>query len=598
MRNDEAPRAKVWALPMISVKEFLEQDTTKAALAESSKAARLDDKAIVASANKQATKRTQDTSDEPVSSDADMCQCVDGATNAANEDKPKIEDEIKRLAALSDIEYQQVRKDEAKRLNVNRSFLDGQVSKAKSIKTDEDAISSMLVDVEPWQEPIDPAQLLYEITSTIHRFIICQPETAQAAALWAAMTWFIDVIQVAPLAVITAPEKRCGKSQLLTVIGKLSKRSFPASNITPAALFRSIEEWQPTLLIDEADAFMNDNEELRGLLNGGWTRDLAYTVRTVGDEHVPKLFSTWGAKAISGIGKLSDTLMDRAIMLELRRKLPNEQTERLRHDDSGSFDKLKAKLARFAQDYKDTIKASRPEAPNKLNDRAKDNWEPLLAIADVAGGDWPIFARAAALKLSVKDDNNETVGTELLSDIKDIFEKKKIKKISTINLLQELCEDEEVRWFTYNRGKQMVARQLSNRLKEYGITPKNVRLDPTTQTKGYECDQFDEAFSRYIISPDPDFIRPAVPNDNFNNKINEVTGTDLKTGTDSSRPNDYSSGTAGRIEKSGTEEKKPSVPLQLYDLNKENGNWDGGTDKIGYEGKEKKQVKEQVKVTI
>ena len=129
---------------------------------------------------------------------------------------------------------------------------------------------------------------------------------------------------------ITAPEKQCGKSQLLTLIGKLSNRPLVASNITTQSLFRVVEAFSPTLLIDEADSFMRENEDLRGIINSGHTRQSAFAIRCVGDNHEPTRFSTWGAKAISGIGSLPDTIMDRAIIFNLRRKLPGEEVERLR----------------------------------------------------------------------------------------------------------------------------------------------------------------------------------------------------------------------------------------------------------------------------
>ena len=203
------------------------------------------------------------------------------------------------------------------------------------------------------------------IASTVRRFIVCDAETADAVALWVAMTWFMDVVQIAPLAVITAPEKRCGKSLLLFLLGRLSCRPLTASNISPAALFRCIDAWNPTLLVDEADAFARENEELRGLLNCGHTRDGAYVVRTVGDDHTPRKFNTWGAKALAGIGKLADTLMDRAIVLELRRKLPHEQVERLRHAEPDLFETLAEKLARFAEDYRDEVRQARPDPSRK-----------------------------------------------------------------------------------------------------------------------------------------------------------------------------------------------------------------------------------------
>lgn len=274
---------------------------------------------------------------------------------AANENID-IDKTIERLAALPLIQYDQLRRDEAKRLGIQLATLDSYVKNARKIETVEDV--SLFPKVEPWPEPIKPEKLLPEIAETIRLFVVCEPETALAASLWAAMTWFMDEIKVAPLALITAPEKRCGKTQLLSILGKIARRPLPSSNISPAALFRSVDKWQPTLLIDEADAFLKDNEELRGLLNAGHTRDSAFTLRCVGDDHEPKKFNVWGAKALSGIGKLADTLMDRSIVLELRRKRPDEHIEKLRHAPGDLFEILQRKLARFAEDYSTAIAAA------------------------------------------------------------------------------------------------------------------------------------------------------------------------------------------------------------------------------------------------
>jgi putative DNA primase/helicase len=354
-------------------------------------------------------------------------------------------------------------------------------------------------EVEPWHEPINPAELLTEINNTIRRFIVCQPETAHAATLWIAMTWFMDVIQIAPLAVITAPEKRCGKSQLLFLLGRMVSRPLPASNITPAALFRSIDAWQPTLLIDEADAFMRENEELRGLLNCGHTRDSAYTIRVVGEDHTPKPFFVWGAKALAGIGHLAETLMDRAIILELRRKLGDEKVERLRHSGAAIFNTLSSKLARFSQDYAEKVKQSQPALPNSLNDRAQDNWEPLISIAEIAGGDWPRLATVAALKLSGETTRSQSISVELLADIQEIFEMKNIDRISSAELITALCFDEEKPWATYNRGFPIKPRQVASRLKEFGIMSNTIRLGYTT-AKGYMKIDFSDVFGRYLVN--------------------------------------------------------------------------------------------------
>jgi len=402
---------------------------------------------------------------------------------------------------------------------MKRAILDKIVQAAR--KEQETNAGMVFVKVEPWHEPVKPAKLLSGIRTIIQRFVICSKETAIATTLWICMTWLMDVVQVAPLAVIYAPEKRCGKTLLLSVIGKMSFRPLTASSISPAALYRAIEAWQPTMLIDEADACLKDNEELRGIINSGHTRDSSYVIRTVGDAFTPTRFNTWSAKAISGIGHLAATLMDRAITLSLRRKLHNEGVERLRHADPELFSIIVSKLARFACDYREDVRTARPVLPECLNDRAQDNWEPLLAIADVAGGNWPKLARDAALKLSGEADSSSTIGIELLSDIKEVFDMKEVIGISTADLIKALVEDDEKPWAGYNRGNPIKPRQVSNRLKEYGISSKTLRIGVITH-KGYKLDQFADVFARYL-SEKPSVeeetpIEPSEPFSFFGNK--------------------------------------------------------------------------------
>lgn len=418
---------------------------------------------------------------------------------------------IARLSALASLDYEQVREAEAKRLGIRVSALDAEVNGSRD---DADTKTLMMFPmVKPWHEPVEGAALLHEIEGTIRRFIICEPETATAAALWIAFSWSVDVVDVAPLAVITAPEKRCGKSQLLNLIARLCRRPLVASNISPSATFRVIEAHTPTMLIDEADAFMRDNEELRGILNSGHTRQSAYVIRNVGDDHEPKQFSTWGAKALSGIGALPDTIMDRAIVLELRRKLPSENVERLRHAEKGLFARLASMLARWSQDNSAAIERARPTLPEALNDRAQDNWEPLLAIADCAGGDWPQLARDTALKISGGGQEGLSLSAELLADIHAVFQRWRGDRIATVDLLAELVKDEEAPWATYNRGKPMAPRQLAKRLGEYAIKPATARIGGML-SKGYAVKDFDDVFARYLVpSPSsPVFIRNSVTN--------------------------------------------------------------------------------------
>ena len=299
----------------------------------------------------------------------------------------------------------------------------------------------------------------------------------------------------------TAPEKNCGKSTLLGVLQRLVDTPLPTSNISPAALFRCVEAWQPTLLIDEADTFAKDNEELRGIINSGHTRESAHVVRVVETEGElqARKFSTWGAKALSGIGKLPATIMSRAVVLKMRRKLSGESVSNLRHADKGDFDIVRRKFARWAKDQGGAFAVLRPEHP-ALTNRDADNWEPLLALAQLAGGAWPECTHHAAIAMTDGADDSKTVGEELLTDIREILKRQEGKPhILSSQLLTMLCFDDEAPWATYNRGKPLAPRQLAKRLSEFEIKPKLVRVHGEV-ARGYSVSELEAVFSRYINS--------------------------------------------------------------------------------------------------
>jgi putative DNA primase/helicase len=344
-------------------------------------------------------------------------------------------------------------------------------------------------------DPIDGRMLLHAIVAIIERYIACERYVAQAAALWIMFSWCIKVMKIAPIACITAPEKRCGKTQLLRLMYFLSRNPLKADNITTAALFRSIEKWKPILFIDEYDAFLKGNEEMRGVLNAGFEYD-GCVIRTNPKTFEPTEFNVFCAKVISGIGHLPDTLKDRSIMLELRRKRKDETRERLRYADPTEFEIIKDKLAQWSDGNIEALRDARPVLPESLNDRAQDCWEPLLAIADQVGGEWSEIARDVAIAISGSEEASPSINEELLADIKLIFQSVNTLNISSFDLLFKLCEDDELPWATWNKGKPMTPRQLSTRLSDFNVSSKQIRQGAKTM-KGYVVADFQDAFDRY-----------------------------------------------------------------------------------------------------
>lgn len=405
------------------------------------------------------------------------------------------------LAAMDDINYFRSRDDFAQKLKLKTTDLDKLVRKHKQVneqeKAGEDGIFSV---VTPWPEYVNGSVLLHEITETIQRYAVLSLDQARACALWVAFSWFIDGANVAPILNISSPQMRCGKSKLLGLVGEFVARPLMASNISPAALFRAVERWKPTLLIDEADTFVGSSDELRGIVNAGHYRNTAYVIRTVGDDHEPKQFYTWCAKVMAGIGNLPDTIKDRSIVIELRRKLPHEKVEKLRHRDSSVLEPYRQKLCRWTLDELERFSALQPQAVEGINDRAADNWEPLLAVAELAGEDWPAHARKSAIALSGVSQEAPTIEVELLTDIRDLFEQKDLPSLFTKELIEALCSDDEKPWATWNKGRPMTASQLSKKLSPFKVKPEDVRRGSLVK-KGYKLSKLQDAFERYLVQP-------------------------------------------------------------------------------------------------
>jgi Protein of unknown function (DUF3631) len=226
----------------------------------------------------------------------------------------------------------------------------------------------------PWPDPVDGAVLLADVAAAFTRFVALPPLAEVAAALWTMHAHALDAAAASPLLALTSPEKRCGKTTTLSLLARLVPRALLSSNISPASLFRIVEKYTPTLLVDEADSFLRDKEELRGILNSGHTRDAAFVVRTVGDENEPRRFSTWAAKAVALIGHLPDTLADRSLVVPMRRRAAGEHVERLRLDRAGGFEDLRRRAARWAADRLGELRGADPEVPSELGDRAADGF--------------------------------------------------------------------------------------------------------------------------------------------------------------------------------------------------------------------------------
>lgn len=357
----------------------------------------------------------------------------------------------------------------------------------------------LFADPEPWPDPVDGDQLLREIGAFFKRFVVLPKGGLTALSLWVIHTHAFEAAGTAPILALPSPERRCGKTITLGILNELVRRPLPASNISPAAIYRTVEKFQPTLLLDEADSFLESREELRGILNSGHSRSTAFVIRTVGDEHDPRVFSTWGAKAISQIGQLPATLEDRSIVLQMKRKTPGERVERLRPEKvSAEVKVIRRKAARWVADHLEALREADPQILDVLNDRAQDNWRSLLAIADAAGGSWPQIARQATLLLSGPGVAEETsTGVQLLADLRALFKAEGSDFLASEDIVHRLHVLEERPWGEWKKGMPISKVQVAALLKKFGVRPKQLWLDDKP-VRGYELADFHDPFSRYL----------------------------------------------------------------------------------------------------
>ena len=379
-------------------------------------------------------------------------------------------------------------------------------------------------EIELWPKAVNGAELLTELSRAIGAYIIMDAHQRDAVALWTVFAHAHDLRDYAPLLIIASPLKRCGKTKLQETLARLVPRPQPTSGVTGALFARLVEKHRPTLFIDEFDAIAHGDKEvaesLRGQLNSSFNKRSAVVLKLVsvpGNGWEERLFSTWTPTCVAGIGTVPDTVEDRSVIIRLTRKLGAETVRRLRDKDGGDLAILARKVARFVNDNEHSLRQAQPKAPDALNDRQADAWDPLFAIADAAGGGWPERAQAIALALCGADDvevAERDIKIVLLMDIRDVFARlfpeghadhrdKYGPRLSTKRLLEELHLVEERNWAAWGKARKPITdTALAKLLRDYRIRSGTVRVEDgaSITAKGYYLRSFADAFSRYLPS--------------------------------------------------------------------------------------------------
>ena len=509
----------------------------------------------------------------PLHASPSLDDIADKKTQEINKKKSD-EDILAEVAELDDLGYDRQRDELAKKLNCRVSTLDELRKKARKESVEDDAPILVLNTPEPCADSVDGIELLNVLVATFKEYLVLPAGAPEAMALWTLHSYCHEAAWISPLLIFSSPTKQCGKTTCLTLLGSIVDKPLPSSNATAPTLFRGIDKHQPTLLLDEADTFLKDDEAMRGIINSGHNRSSAFAMRLVGDDYDVKTFSTWCPKAIAAIGKLPDTLMDRAIVVVMQRKKNTDKVKRLRGDKLHEFESLRRQCVRWALDNIDAIKATDPDVPGYLGDREQDNWRTLLAIADVAG--WTEVAVAAIKDLTPKKAEDDDYGVKLLADIRTIFEDDGRDRMPSADIVAALNEIEESPWPGFFHGKGINAQRVARMLGGYGIKPYVQRTKGSKKTsRGYEKEAFVKIWSVYLSDPadttNSDVTVKQRSNGGASSDFTDVTGENNVTPGNGLEPppnkdcyvvtpnNPDSGGLKGRVANNGPDDKNEVV---------------------------------------
>jgi hypothetical protein len=404
--------------------------------------------------------------------------------------------EIERLAALEETDYESVRTEAAKRLGFRPRILDRAVAKKRRVlrlDAADDAPGQgravKILDVLPWRDPVEGHHVASALAAALKNYVVLSDVSADAIALWVLHTWMVKKFTISPRLAITSPTKGCGKTTVLRFLNQVVCRPKRAGSISPPALFRAVEQFEPTILLDETEKYIEHGSDLHALLNEGHCKG-GTVLRVLGDKLELREFAIFGAVAFARNGSLPDDLEQRSIVIEMQRRLADEPLSELREDRCELFN-LARMCARWADDC--DVGENDPDMGGLIN-RNADNWRALFAIADAIGLNWPRRIRQAAAMLAPR--GNDTAGTMVLADILTIFDERG-ERIWSEEMCEYLASIEGRPWAEFGRTRKPISKhQLARLLAKFHIEPVNVRVGERVR-RGYHRHQFADAWRRY-----------------------------------------------------------------------------------------------------
>jgi putative DNA primase/helicase len=430
-------------------------------------------------------------------------RAIDKAAEKKAKDKGRAFADISKLESdRGEVEIERL----AERLGEEPTAVRDEFSESSASAIAPPSTPSAVWDVEPWAEPVTTAELLRDITAKIDQHFAAKPHEVLAIVLWTAMAWVHEIAAThSAFLTATSTDENSGKSALLSTVSYLTPKPFSAAEATGPTIYRFVDEHKPTFILDEADDIFKRKPDIKHIFNASWTRGTKIPRQVkINGMWTTQWFDPFCPKAIGLIeGNLPRTLISRSIIIKAWPKKPEDKQDFPTADDE-VFADLRRKLARWSADNAPALKDAKPPYPAGFANRLQANWRLLLAVAELAGGQWPKKAREAAARLS-RLTRRQSWDVQMFEAFQKIFASGR-KFITSKEVPEALTADPDSVWCEYNHGGPITQRQVAAILEPYGIH--SGVIHPTRRSnlspRGYKIEQFREMFVHYQIGTPSD----------------------------------------------------------------------------------------------
>jgi hypothetical protein len=478
--------------------ETVIKDNEKKARAEQAEQRRIEARAEKKqTANRRESERKQERDDKRVRQDEERAR---KQAERIEREQKKREAVFAEIADLPKLTHEARLKEAAARLGEDLEILMEEFEVFLAART-------IPEDLQPWDEPVDVAELLGAIEAKFRRYVVAADAIVTASTLYAPFTYVVEVATHAPKLVFTFPERDAGKSIAQDVLHWMVLRPYAAVEATGAAIYRIIDRLRPTLLLDESDTLFARSNVLAHIINASWANNRRKVPRVTPSGKTVEEFDVYGAQIISMKGlRMPDTVLSRSIVCLIWPKLASELVEEFTYQDDDEFKIIRRKLLRFAIDNAVALRDAKPEFPPGFNNRIRVNWKLPLAIAELAGDEWPERVRNAALELETdRDEPSEAI--RLFQALQDVWGK--METWISESLCKALAKHPSGEYADFRGRGPITPHQLAAVLRPFGIRPIH-NLHPTGRSDdnrgGYRRAQFENAWARLLQKPSRDSL--------------------------------------------------------------------------------------------